>query len=170
MRNAKTYLPNSAMSPPDCIDGDSLATHHSVPPADAPPLVPPRQDVLSCQVNGSGKRSSFKIQQYQFKENIVIFQQSKARSKLKSILVIVWSYFGLNLPYAILLVAESVGHITRVSLGMRWPLWFEPLNKLDTELREDFTWVCAGPRIWFLWNLFLSLLNCSPWLACASKF
>ena len=41
-------------------------------------------------------------------------QQSKARSKLKSILVIVWSYFALNLPYAILLVAESVGHITRV--------------------------------------------------------
>ena len=44
-------------------------------------------------------------------------QQSKARSTLKSILVIVWSYFALNLPYAILLVAESVGHITRVGSG-----------------------------------------------------
>ena len=118
------------MSPPDCIDGDSLATHHTLPPADAPPLVPPRQDVLGCQVDGSGKRSSFETPRELFKENIVIFQQSKARSKLKSILVIVWSYFGLNLPYAILLVAESVGHITRVSFGMPRPLLLEPLNNL----------------------------------------
>ena len=42
------------------------------------------------------------------------FEQTKARSTLKSILIIVWSYFALNLPYAILLVAESIGHITRV--------------------------------------------------------
>lgn len=45
--------------------------------------------------------------------------QTKARSTLKSILVIVWSYFALNLPYAILLVAESVGHITR-DKGISW--------------------------------------------------
>ncbi len=38
----------------------------------------------------------------------------KARQTLKSILMMVWSYFALNLPYAILLVAESVGHVTKV--------------------------------------------------------
>ena len=40
----------------DCIYGDSIATHHTVPPADAVALVPPCQDDPSRQVHGSGKR------------------------------------------------------------------------------------------------------------------
>ena len=77
MRNAKTWEPNSAVSPPDCIDGDSLATHHTLPPADAPPLVPPRQDVLGCQVNGSGKRSSFEIPPESYSKKTLLYSNSQ---------------------------------------------------------------------------------------------
>jgi hypothetical protein len=43
-------------------------------------------------------------------------ETSKARSTLRSILTMVWSYFALNLPYALLLVAESIGHVTKVRI------------------------------------------------------
>ena len=64
-------------NPPDCIDGDRLATHHALPPADAPPLVPPRQDVPGRQVNGSGKRSTFEMPRDLLKENLAIFPTVK---------------------------------------------------------------------------------------------
>lgn len=49
-------------------------------------------------------------------QTVRTMDESKVKSTLFTIMVIVWSFFIMNLPYALLLVTESSAQISQVSI------------------------------------------------------